>query len=81
MWELTKNLLHWYWFGAVIAAGSGYLEVKLGCLPIVPSALQIILDLCIPEKGLAKTRSQIHFYISKVIQDILSGTTRSQKEL
>jgi hypothetical protein len=26
-----------------------------------PGALQIILDLCIPEKELAKTRSQISF--------------------
>jgi hypothetical protein len=41
-----------------------------------------ILDLCIPEKELAKTRSQkFHLYISKVLRDILSGTTRSQKEL
>ncbi len=38
--------------------------------------LQIILDLYIPEKELAKTRSQTSFtvYISKVIHDILSGT-------
>ncbi len=43
--------------------------------------LQISLDLYIPEKELAKTRPQISLYISKVIHDILSGTTRSQKEL
>jgi hypothetical protein len=39
------------------------------------STLQMILDLCIPEKKLAKTRSQISFISSKVIHGILSGTT------
>jgi hypothetical protein len=35
-------------------------DKTLPLLPI-PAALQIILDLCIPEKELAKTRSQISF--------------------
>ncbi len=43
--------------------------------------LKINLELCIPEKELAKTCSQISLHISKVIHDILPGTTRSQKEL
>jgi hypothetical protein len=34
------------------------------------STLQIILELCIPEKELAKTHSQISFVISKVIQEL-----------
>ncbi len=33
----------------------------------IQSALQIILDLCIPEK-------EVHLYISKVIHDIQSRT-------
>jgi hypothetical protein len=38
-------------------------------------ALQIIFDLCIPEKELEpKLVPKFHLYISKVIHDILSGT-------
>ncbi len=33
----------------------------LSFLPVTFTALQIILDLCIPEKELAKTRSQMSF--------------------
>jgi hypothetical protein len=44
-------------------------------------ALQISLDLYIPKKELAKLVPKFHLYMSKVIHDILLGTTRSQKEL
>ncbi len=41
----------------------------------LPSTLQIILDLCIPEKELAKLVPKFYLYISEVIHDILSETT------
>jgi hypothetical protein len=34
--------------------------------PLSPPTLQIILELCIPEKELAKTRSQISFIYFQV---------------
>ncbi len=50
-------------------------ELRLNLLAGAYTTLQIILDLCIPEKELAKTLSQISFINSKVIHGILSGTT------
>jgi hypothetical protein len=47
--------------------------------PTSAATLQIILKLCIPEKELAKTRSQIAFIYFQIVHNILSGTTRSQK--
>jgi hypothetical protein len=39
----------------------GYITITDDSIKAPASTLQIILDLCIPEKELAKTRSQISF--------------------
>ncbi len=76
-WNLAAELLAYVLLAAVLLA-AGLIAARL-----LAAALQTILELCIPEKELAKTKlvPKFNLYISKVIHDILSGTTRSQKEL
>ncbi len=46
-----------------------------------PTSLQIILEYVFPKKNKPNLVPKFNLYISEVIHDILSGTTRSQKEL
>jgi hypothetical protein len=56
LWKLSDSLSFWYiwWY----CAKASFPKYYLGA---VYPPLQIILDLCNPEKELAKTRSQISF--------------------
>ena len=64
------------------ASGAGSLSLdhqsQIIKVPTNLQTLQTILNLCIPDKELAKTHSQIHSYISKVIwtNKIPKGTKR-----